>query len=244
MFETSSVTSRKKFNPLTLAVSATLHVAAIATVTFMTIWDVQVPEKAPDQIVSFQVAAAPPPPLISKGSPEATRRPVIEKKAETSPAVDTAPIEIPEIVAPLDTAVGPIDGDGGSEETFGDPLGVDGGDPDGDVVGEEGGTGTTAQSDTTYSVGHGVRAPVIVRRVEPLYPSLLQRLGKPGVVQLECIISKSGTLTDIRVIHASHPLFAESAITAVRQWTFLPGTLNGKAVSTRFDFTVTFNIKR
>lgn len=246
MFETSSVQRNKqKFHPLTFAISAVLHVGAIAAVTFVTVWDVQTPTRAPDQVVGFQTAAAPPPPMISRGTPEGAR----EQVTATPPKEqlrDMAPVEIPSVIAaPIDTAVGPAEGNEGSDQPFGDPAGSIDGDPDGDILGTDQGTGTgSGNFEQPYEIGDGVRPPTILHRPEPVFPPLLQRMGKSGVVQLQCVISRSGALTDIRVVHASHPLFAESAITAVKQWKFLPGTLDGRAVATRFDFTVTFNLQR
>ena len=246
MFETSSVQrNRQKFHPLTFAISAVLHIGAIAAVTFITIWDVEVPTRAPDQVVGFQTAAAPPPPMISRGTPEGKREPVTETPPKEQ-LRDTAPVVIPSIIAaPIDTAVGPAAGDEESDEPFGDPGGSIGGDPDGDILGTDLGSGTGSGTlERTYDLGDGVHPPTILHRPEPVYPALLQRIGKSGVVQLQCVISRDGTLNDIRVIHASHPLFAESAIAAVKQWKFLPGRLDGRAVATRFDFTVTFNVQR
>lgn len=248
MFETSSVTNdQRKFHPLTFTISAILHVAAIAVVTFVTVWDVEIPSKAPDQIVGFQVAAGPPPPMISRGRPDVPKQPVTEPPREQQPVLDHTPIEIPDLTVPLDTQVGPVTGGVGDEpgERFGDPDGSDTGDPDGDILGTEDGTGTAATPPSQpYDIANGVRPPTIVHRVEPLYPPLLQRIGKRGVVQIECIISQNGSLTDIRVIHASHPLFADAALAAVKQWRFLPGSFEGRAVATRFNFRVNFEVQR
>lgn len=246
MFETSSASrTRQKFHPATFIVSVILHGVAIALVTFVTIWDIEVPAKAPDQVVGFQVSAGPPPPpMISKGSREGTRETSVPKPAQDPASVDAAPVAIPHIVAPLDTEVGTAEGNGGTDEAFGDPSGAVDGDPGGEIGAEDGHGVEQGVPEPTYEIGNGVRPPVIVQRVEPIYPPLLERAGRPGAVQLQCVISKSGALTDIRVIHSSHPLFAESAIAAVKQWKFLPGRFEGRAVTTRFDFTVTFNVRR
>lgn len=247
MFETSSVSrARQKFHPATFIVSVTLHGIAIAVVVFVTIWEVEVPAKAPDQVVIFRAAAGPPPPpMISKGSREAERETTVPKATEDRAPVDAAPVAIPDLVAPLDTEIGTAESDGGTDEAFGDPSGAVGGDPGGEIFGSERGNGSErGVPEPTYEPGNGVRAPVIVQRVEPLYPPLLQRIGRAGEVRLQCVISKSGALTDIRVIHSTHPLFAESAIAAVKEWKFLPGRLEGRAVATRFDFTVRFNVQR
>lgn len=245
MFETSSVRGNSRVHPLTLTVSAVLHVTVAGVVTFVTIWDVETPSKVPDQVVGFQVSAPPPPPVISRGAPDSVRSRAADPVTETRQTpVEAAPVEIPDLVVSLDTAIDPVDGDGGPEP-FGDPAGEPGGDPDGTVFG----TGDTngdgdGTLDGTYTVGNGVSAPVTIRTVDPVYPPLLKRLALSGVVQLQCVISKNGALTDIRVIESSHPLFEQSAITAVEQWRFLPGSFNGSPVNTRFELTVNFNLQR
>lgn len=255
MFETSSVNqTKRKFHPLTFLISVTLHVAAIALITFVTVWDVEMPARSPDQITAFRlspVLPAPPPPKIIRGDPEGTRE--LPRDPETEPVQDEfRPVETP-VLDPSDAADVELDGDDVSEtsEPFGHPEGDPAGDPDGDLAGVDGGVaGGTGDdlsgfpSDTPYDIVGGVIAPAITHRVEPVYPPLLHRIGTAGFVQIECIISKDGQLRDIQVIRASHPLFADSAIRAVKQWRFTPGTFHGRAVSTRFVFSVNFNVAK
>jgi TonB family protein len=47
---------------------------------------------------------------------------------------------------------------------------------------------------------------------------------------------------DARVLRSTSTLFDQSAIDAVQQWQFTPGSLHGKAVDTIFDLTVTFRV--
>ena len=89
-----------------------------------------------------------------------------------------------------------------------------------------------------------MKAPVTIRRVEPAYPRLAQKIGVQGVVVLECTIDRFGIVRDSRVIRSPHPLLAESAIEAVTQWRFKPGTLNGQPVDVIFHLTVNFSIQR
>lgn len=253
MFETSSVSrNRQKFHPLTFMVSAVLHLAAIGLITFFTVWDVETPERAPNQVVGLRVSPAPPlppPAKIRKGNIDADREEKVEKKTEKQPDPEQVPIEIPPEVTDPDSAA-TEDGDETpkSDLPFGHPDGDVNGDPDGDPDGIPGGVGTDTGGgvvdDRTYTLREGVVAPVIIQRVEPVYPALLQRMGMSGVVRIECVISRSGQLTDIRVVHSTHQLFSESALDAVSQWTFQPGTLDGRPVATRFDFTVNFAVRR
>ena len=62
-----------------------------------------------------------------------------------------------------------------------------------------------------------------------------------GVV-VECIIDQTGHVRDARVVSSSSPLFNQSAIDAVLQWQFMPGTLHGRSIDTIFDLNVTFRV--
>lgn len=252
MFETSSVRrSKRTFHPLTLVTSAVLHLIAIGAVVFATVWHVEHPENEPKQMSMLRFDAAPPlPPKapVRKGDPEASReaRPEAAKEVPAEPIQESVPQAVPDSIPDLGED---RDDDLSEPGQFGHPDGeVDGeedGAPDGIAGGVGGGeSGAALVDQRTYTPGNGVSAPVIIHRVEPVYPALLRQMGKSGVARIECVISPGGQLTNIRVIHATHPLFAEAALAAVQQWKFLPGRLDGRAVSTRFDFTVNFSVSR
>lgn len=90
-------------------------------------------------------------------------------------------------------------------------------------------------------VGGDVRAPSVVRRVEPLYPEEARRERVSGIVVLEVLVDKSGNVRDAIVLK-DLPGLSEPALTAVRQWTFQPATLNGEAVDVIFNLTVNFKL--
>lgn len=59
----------------------------------------------------------------------------------------------------------------------------------------------------------------IVAKVDPYYPALAQRNNIHGIVKLKIWVSASGSVTRVEYL-GGHPLLAESALKAVRQWTF------------------------
>src|ERR1700690_3317507 len=63
----------------------------------------------------------------------------------------------------------------------------------------------------------------IVTRVSPQYPSVARRLGIQGGVRMEVVIAPNGTVKSIEV-RGGHPLLAESAQNAVRQWKWEPAS--------------------
>ena len=92
-------------------------------------------------------------------------------------------------------------------------------------------------------VGGNIKAPAKVRDVRPVYPEAMQAAGLEGVVKLDVLIATDGTVASVRVLSAqSHPAFAASAATAVKQWRFTPTLLNGQPVEVQMTASISFNL--
>jgi periplasmic protein TonB len=91
-------------------------------------------------------------------------------------------------------------------------------------------------------VGGNVQAANLVKRVTPVYPPLAKQARIQGHVLLSAVISKEGTIQDLKV-NSGHPLLVQSAMDAVRQWQYKPTMLNGEPVevSTEIDVNFTLN---
>lgn len=57
----------------------------------------------------------------------------------------------------------------------------------------------------------------LVERTEPIYPQLARTLRLEGVVRLEAVVSPEGNVKTVG-IKGGHPVLADSAVNAVRQW--------------------------
>ena len=90
-------------------------------------------------------------------------------------------------------------------------------------------------------VGGNVQAAKLIRQVQPIYPALARQIRVQGVVTLEAIIARDGTIQQLRVLHG-HPLLAPSAVQAVQQWMYSPTVLNGKAVEVKTTIEVRFKL--
>ena len=82
--------------------------------------------------------------------------------------------------------------------------------------------------------------PRLVRRVDPAYPEQARKLGLEGPVRLRVAIARDGSIEDVKAL-SGHPLLAEAAADAVRQWRYRPTVLNGKQVPVLTVITVTFH---
>ncbi|HYM76797.1 MAG TPA: energy transducer TonB [Candidatus Dormibacteraeota bacterium] len=79
----------------------------------------------------------------------------------------------------------------------------------------------------------------LIRRVEPVYPQLAKGARIQGPVELAAVISKAGTIEDLRVI-SGHPMLVKAALDAVSQWRYRPYILNGDVIEVDTRITVNF----
>jgi len=79
----------------------------------------------------------------------------------------------------------------------------------------------------------------LIRRVQPVYPLLARNARIQGSVVLAALISKEGTMEDLRLI-SGHPMLVPAALQAVSQWRYRPYVLNGEAIEVETQITVNF----
>jgi TonB family protein len=92
-------------------------------------------------------------------------------------------------------------------------------------------------------VGGNIRPPVKLYDVRPIYPKSMQEAGREGVVPIDAVIGRDGSVVSLRVLSAQvHPDFAMAAVDAVRQWRFDPTLLNGEPVEVVMTVSVTFKL--
>jgi TonB family protein len=104
---------------------------------------------------------------------------------------------------------------------------------------------TAARPDTggPLRVGGNIRPPKKIKDVFPQYPASMKEAGLEGVVPLEAVIGRDGSVTSVRVLSAKvHPDLAMAAVDAVRQWKFEPTLLNGVAVDVQMTVTINFRL--
>ena len=213
---------------LTLPVSLTAHVLAVAAI-------VVVPLLAADALpalhsslsVSMITPVVPPPPPLRRIAPRAIETPAVNPAA--------APLDAPE---------------GFSKEP--DLVPVEAGSPDlGVIPGEI----TSADALTPPPVapveppppaiirpGGKIQAPTKIHDVSPIYPPIAQAVGVQGVVIIEATIGVDGDVVDARVLR-SKPLLDQAALQAVREWRYTPTRLNGAPVAVVMTVTVNFQLR-
>jgi periplasmic protein TonB len=91
-------------------------------------------------------------------------------------------------------------------------------------------------------ISHSMEA-LLVHRVEPFYPRTAVLINLQGEVRLHAIIGKDGTIQSLSVT-SGHPILAQAALDAVRQWRYRPYVLNGEPVEVETLITVNFKRDR
>jgi len=90
-------------------------------------------------------------------------------------------------------------------------------------------------------IGGNVQAARIITRVAPEYPEMA-RMGRiSGVVRLHAIIGKDGRIKQLEVI-SGHPMLAQAALDAVRQWRYQPTLINAEPVEVDTTIDVIFSL--
>jgi TonB family protein len=256
MFETSMVLAQprpagRRVGLLTVSLIA--HTAAIVGAVAVSVASVDFPKDAPNESALF-VQVAPPPPLGNPNGgapPKPAAAPPVKKPDVAPPPPDqiTAPADVPEETPVLDA---PSTGDANVTAEDGDgrvpgPIGVPWGDPNGvgplDAPPSPIVNVPPVEEQKIYHVAGDVKAPVLITRVDPLYPEIMRRIRMNKTVAIKGVIDRSGRVRDPEVVMGDQGPFDDAVIKAVRQWRYKPGTLNGQAVDTYLHVTVTFSIR-
>ena len=83
--------------------------------------------------------------------------------------------------------------------------------------------------------------PQSKRRVDPIYPALLKAAGIEGNVTVRVMVNEQGGVDDVVTVNASNPAFVPATLNAVKQWTFVPATSEGKPI--KAEVTIPFKFK-
>jgi TonB family protein len=98
-------------------------------------------------------------------------------------------------------------------------------------------------SDRTPQVSPGVLAGNALNHPEPIYPADAKAARIQGVVILDAVIGKDGTITSLKLV-AGPPELTKSAWEAVKQWTYKPYLLNGEPTAVQTTITVNFTLNK
>ena len=93
-----------------------------------------------------------------------------------------------------------------------------------------------------FDVANLDQPPVLRVPVQPNYPFEMRRAGISGEVLIEYIVDSNGRVAGAQVVRSSQREFEQPAMQAVMKWQFRPGRKGGRAVNTRVQQVITFNL--
>ncbi len=192
------------------------------------------------ELATTLIAPPPPPPP----PPPAAATPRISKPmtSEIESGRLLAPTKIPTKVAMIKEEAAPPPSAPGV--VGGVPGGVPGGQMGGVIGGVIGSVPTAApklEQPKRIVVSQGVTEGLLLKKVTPEYPPIARTAHIQGSVQLSAVIGKDGKIENLQVI-SGHPMLAQAALSAVRQWKYKPYVLNGQPVEVQTTITVNFTL--
>jgi protein TonB len=93
---------------------------------------------------------------------------------------------------------------------------------------------------TPVRAGGDLQPGALLKKVNPVYPSILQLSNVRGIVRFTGTIGKDGKIHDLQLVSGNKAL-VQSAIDAVKQWVYRPTMLNGEPVEVITQIEVNFN---
>ncbi|OGD15413.1 MAG: hypothetical protein A2V76_00585 [Candidatus Aminicenantes bacterium RBG_16_63_14] len=241
MFQDALFVPDRNFRAKAAALPVAALVHAVVLTLLVTIPLLRVGDLPEIDLTDVIVVPAPPrpplpPPKARAGNPGGHIR------AKRAVAASADPWRFTPVVIP----------DGIVEEGFG-VEGVEGGIEGGLDYGADGGFPRNFIGNMLYTIigepaepvvraAGDIRAPRLVRKVEPDYPEIARQARVEGVVILEATTDVYGRVTGVRVLR-SLPFLDEAAIEAVRQWVYEPMVINGRPRPVTFTVTVRFVLK-
>ncbi len=92
-------------------------------------------------------------------------------------------------------------------------------------------------------VGGNVQQANLIVKVTPMYPPDAKQAHIQGTVKMTATINKDGTIQTLDLV-SGHPLLADAAMDAVRQWIYKPTLLNGSPVEVITQIDVNFTLSQ
>ena len=94
----------------------------------------------------------------------------------------------------------------------------------------------------TYKMADGITAPKVLHKVEPKYTQEAKDAKIEGAVVLKVVVTSEGKADNIEVVKGLDPGLDQSAMDAVAQWEFQPGTKDGQPVNVAATIEVNFRL--
>lgn len=96
--------------------------------------------------------------------------------------------------------------------------------------------------DQVFSLADLDQRPRVIFQRMPSYPPELRKRNRQGTVYIVFTVDTGGRVVNPKVDKSTDPAFDDSALDAVKQWRFEPGTRGGEKVEFKMRVPITFNV--
>lgn len=254
MFESSLIDleakqhPRRRWAPLPIAIA--LHGIVLASVGLAQVWNVEAVGD-PEVVTPFHVSLVP-----SLEVAPAAEQPATQTAAASNPVAPSKPVQpdvrevadlpmtptVPEISTGPNLTDSPQSGgpsNGGHDNRtslFDGPVS-----PETDIAPVV--PVAAPPKDEILTVGGAVTRPALLSGAAPRYPKIAQHARIEGRVILQAVIDERGRVTDVRILQGLPMGLDQAAVETVRNWTFEPAKLQGRAVKVYYTLTVEFRLQ-
>ena len=193
------------------------------------------PEALPNKLMSILLTAPPPPPARQQPPKQETARAFRGERQLTDLGL-TVPTRILTGIARIDS---PEAAPGGTITMDQGGPAIPGGNPFPSTAPASVRPAPRPAGPTHIS--SGVAAGLLIQKVLPQYPPLGKAVRVEGTVVLQAVISKSGTIENLRVV-SGPAMLQQAALDAVEQWRYRPYMLDGDPVEVETTINVIFTL--
>ncbi|HEX4230344.1 MAG TPA: energy transducer TonB [Bryobacteraceae bacterium] len=93
-----------------------------------------------------------------------------------------------------------------------------------------------------YEVGGDVKAPKLTHYVEPEFSSSSKEAFVDGVVKIETVVTTEGLPTKLKIVSGLNTEEDKTAMEAVKEWRFRPGTKGDTPVNVKVTVELDFHL--
>ncbi len=87
------------------------------------------------------------------------------------------------------------------------------------------------------------KEPVIIKKVDPIYPELAKKAGMEGTVYANLWVDKQGKVREVKIVKAESEIFVQPVIDAAKQWLFSPAMMKNGPVAVWVAVPFRFSLK-
>lgn len=240
MFEDSLIESGGKLKTKRGATTVVSFIFELIFLGILVLLPLIFTEALPTKQLMTMLTAPPPPP---PPPPPPAAAPVIVKKMQSE--LDNGQLRTPTAIP---KKIQMIKEDETPPAVGGVMGGVPGGVPGGTIGGVLGSVMSSvptampkAATPQRVRVSQGVSQGLLIHKVQPQYPPLARQARIQGVVVLQALIGKDGSIQNLHVV-SGHPMLTNAALEAVKEWRYKPYYLNSEPVEVETTINVNFTL--